>query len=344
MQLFKFTLMKRINLLFIAVVAALAAACGSAKSEKYVVAYVTGWGSDVIPDVSLMTHINYAFGHVNESFDGVLIQNEERFRLIVGLKEQKPELKVLLSIGGWGSGRFSEMAATPQTRAAFAADCKRIVDSYGIDGIDIDWEYPTSRAAGISASPEDTANYTLLMQAIREAIGPDKLLTYASVWSARYIDHKAVLPFVDFVNIMSYDMSPAGRGISSGLHNSALTGPGSTEAALKAHLDAGIPKDRITIGLPFYGRGKASEYEDYANYRQIDSSGFTVLWDDVALVPYFVNDAGEFVFNYENPRSMRLKCRFVVDADVLGAMYWDYGADDDNATLAKIVASYMLEQ
>ncbi len=336
--------MKRIHLHIIAVAAVLVAACGTSKTEKYVVAYVTGWGNDVIPDVSLMTHINYAFGHVNETFDGVIIQNEERFRLIAGLKEQKPELKVLLSIGGWGSGRFSEMAATARNRAAFAADCKRIIDSYGIDGIDIDWEYPTSRAAGISSSPDDTANYTLLMQAIREAIGKDKLLTYASVWSARFINHRDILPYVDFVNIMSYDMSPAGRGISSGLHNSALTGPGSTESALRAHLEAGIPKERITIGLPFYGRGKASEYEDYANYRQIDSSRFTVLWDDVALVPYFVNESGDFVFNYENPRSMRLKCQYVVESDVLGAMYWDYGADDDNATLAKIVASYMLEQ
>lgn len=334
-------IMKRYLLICLAVAIALAASCAP-KGEKIVVAYVTGWGSDVIPDVSKMTHINYAFGHVNETFDGVNIQNEERFRLIVGLKEQKPELKVLLSIGGWTSGRFSEMAATPETREAFAADCKRIIDTYGIDGVDIDWEYPTSSAAGISSSPDDTDNYTLLMEAIRKAIGPGKLLTYASVWNAKFIDHKAVLPTIDFVNIMAYDMRPAGLGISSALHNSELSGIASTETALKAHLDAGIPKEKLTIGLPFYGRGSAEKYADYVNYRDIDSTRHAVCWDEKAMVPYLTDENGEFVFNYENARSMRLKCQFVLDSDVLGAMYWDYGADSDEGTLRNIVAEYML--
>ena len=96
-----------------------------------------------------MTHINYAFGHVNESFDGVRIDNEERLKQIVDLKKQNPELKVLLSVGGWGSGRFSEMAANDEYRRAFAADCDRVVKEFALDGIDIDWEYPTSSMANI---------------------------------------------------------------------------------------------------------------------------------------------------------------------------------------------------
>ena len=75
--------------------------CGSVKSgeevvaasrdSKVVVAYVTSW-SEVMPDPQYMTHINYAFGHVNESFNGVKIDNEERLRQIVDLRKQKPEL------------------------------------------------------------------------------------------------------------------------------------------------------------------------------------------------------------------------------------------------------------
>jgi len=132
--------------------------CGSVKSgeevvaasrdSKVVVAYVTSW-SEVMPDPQYMTHINYAFGHVNESFNGVKIDNEERLRQIVDLRKQKPELKVLLSIGGWGSGRFSEMAANDEYRRAFAADCDRVVKEFALDGIDIDWEYPTSSMANI---------------------------------------------------------------------------------------------------------------------------------------------------------------------------------------------------
>jgi len=168
--------------------------CGSVKSgeevvaasrdSKVVVAYVTSW-SEVMPDPQYMTHINYAFGHVNESFNGVKIDNEERLRQIVDLRKQKPELKVLLSIGGWGSGRFSEMAANDEYRRAFAADCDRVVKEFALDGIDIDWEYPTSSMANISSSPDDTENFTLLMQDIRAAIGNEKELTLATVASAR---------------------------------------------------------------------------------------------------------------------------------------------------------------
>ena len=123
----------------------------SKEPARIVVAYVTSW-SDVMPDPSLVTHINYAFGHVNDTFDGVRIDNEPRLRSITALKLEAPELKVCLSIGGWGSGRFSEMAATENNRKAFALDCSRIMDEFNLDGIDMDWEYPTSSSAGISSS------------------------------------------------------------------------------------------------------------------------------------------------------------------------------------------------
>ena len=80
------------------------------------------------------------------------------------------------------------MAADSQKRHSFANDCQRVVKQFNLDGIDIDWEYPTSNAAGISASPEDTNNYTLLMRDIRKAIGNKQLLTLASVFNGNYID------------------------------------------------------------------------------------------------------------------------------------------------------------
>lgn len=156
--------MKKIKMMMAAALGVLVS-CGSVKSgeeaiaasrdSKVVVAYVTSW-SEVMPDPQYMTHINYAFGHVNESFNGVKIDNEERLKQIVDLKKQKPKLKVLLSIGGWGSGRFSEMAANDEYRRAFATDCDRVVKEFALDGIDIDWEYPTSSMANISSSPDDT--------------------------------------------------------------------------------------------------------------------------------------------------------------------------------------------
>ena len=88
---------------------------------KIIVSYVTSW-TDVMPDPTTMTHINYAFGHVNKTFDGVRIDNPDRLRQIVGLKEKNAGLKVLLSIGGWGSGGFSTMASRRHDRSNFVKD------------------------------------------------------------------------------------------------------------------------------------------------------------------------------------------------------------------------------
>lgn len=333
--------MKRILILLAS--AALAAGCGQADKaaapEKIVLAYVTGWGNPVIPDTGLMTHINYAFGHVNETFDGVNVQNPGRLAEIAALKEIKPSLKICLSIGGWGSGNFSEMASDAGRRRAFAEDCVRKVEEFGLDGIDIDWEYPTNGEAGISSSPDDTENFTLLMAELRKALGPDRLLTYASDDSAMFIDHKAVLPYVDFVNAMAYDMAKAPM-ISSALYESDNTTEFTADRSVRAHLEAGIPKDRLVMGLPFYGRGSAEKYSDYTNFRDIDTTDtrFTVKWDDKALVPYIADASGELVFNYENPHSIRLKCEYALENDLAGVMYWDYGADDDSSSLRKTVA------
>ena len=336
--------MKRILTFFAA--AALAVGCGSPEKtapEKIIVAYVTGYGRPVIPDTDLMTHINYAFGHVTGTFDGVTVQNPERLSALMELKKIKPELKIQLSIGGWTSGNFSEMASTPETRRAFAEDCLRLVEEYGLDGIDIDWEYPTSSVAGISSSPDDTENYTLLMAELREVLGPDRLLTYASDDSAMFIDHKAVLPYVDFVNVMAYDMGNA-PNMSSALYESENTTEFTADRAVRAHLEAGIPKEKLVMGLPFYGRGSAEKYADYIDFRNIDTTKaeFTVKWDDKALIPYITDGSGELVFNYENPHSIRLKCKYLLDNELLGAMYWDYGADDDNGSLSKVVAFEVL--
>ena len=87
------------------------------ESRYVVLAYVTSWGVST-PETSCLTHINYAFGHVADDNKGIRIDNEPRLQMIVGLKKEKPSLKVLLSVGGWGSSRFSEMAANDSTRTA----------------------------------------------------------------------------------------------------------------------------------------------------------------------------------------------------------------------------------
>ena len=325
--------------------------CGSVKSgeevvaasrdSKVVVAYVTSW-SEVMPDPQYMTHINYAFGHVNESFNGVKIDNEERLRQIVDLRKQKPELKVLLSIGGWGSGRFSEMAANDEYRRAFAADCDRVVKEFALDGIDIDWEYPTSSMANISSSPDDTENFTLLMQDIRASIGNEKELTLATVASARYIDFKAILPSVDFVNIMAYDMASAPKHHSA-LYPSGHSGDITSDGAVTAHLKAGVPPSKLVMGMPFYGRG-GDGYPSFQDYNKVGNTDtqYTEKWDEVAQVPYLADKNDTLVFGFENPRSLAIKCQYILDKDLLGGMYWDYSGDNEQGDLRRTVAENLL--
>jgi chitinase len=304
--------------------------------EKVVVAYVTSWTS-VLPDPTCITHINYAFGHVNNTFDGVRIDNEERLKTIVALKKQHPKLKVMLSIGGWGSGRFSEMAAEEVNRKKFAKDCLRVVNLFGLDGIDIDWEYPTSSAGNISSSPEDTGNFTLLMQDIRKAIGRKKLLTLATVASGKYIAFSDINPVVDFVNIMTYDSGNPPFHHAS-LFRSPMSGGTTCEEAVIAHVAAGMPIEKLVLGIPFYGRGNKKEINGFVDYKNlITLSDYEEKWDEVAKAPYLVNAEGEFVCTYETPASILLKCQFLKEKGMLGAMYWEYAGDTEDGVLRQAV-------
>lgn len=307
-------------------------------TDKIVVGYVTSWSShEVKPEY--VTHINYAFGHVQPTFRGVRIDNEERLRSVVALKRQASHLKVLLSIGGWGSGNFSEMAADADHRLAFAADCRRVVDEFGLDGIDIDWEFPTSSSAGISSSPDDTRNYNLMMRDIRQAIGNDKLLTLATVCSADYIDFEGIMPYVDFVNIMAYDMENPPKHNAPLYDSSKFRGWYNCDKAVQAHLAKGVPASKLVLGMPFYGHG-IDIYDNFTDFKNVKvPAGYTDCWDDEAKVPYVTDKDGRFVLSYDNARSIGLKCDYILEHGLLGAMFWDDGGDDNNHTLHKAIAN-----
>lgn len=305
---------------------------------RVIVAYVTSW-TDEIPDPSVMTHINYAFAHVNDTFDGMRVDNPERLKDIVALKAKNPALNVMVSVGGWGSGRFSEMASDDGRRMSFAEDCLRLVEEFGLDGIDIDWEYPTSDAAGISASPEDRENFNLLMRDLRSVLGPDRLLTLASSAYAEYIDFRSCMCYLDFVNVMTYDMADAPKHHSP-LYASENT-KGSCEGAVKAHVEAGVPVYRLVLGVPFYGRG--GEVMKSRDYKDIRPEGeFVEMWDDVAQAPYIADKDGNLVLGYDNPRSLTLKCGFIKENGLLGAMYWDYAGDNGSGDLQKTLSKELL--
>ena len=338
--------MKKLNAFLITLVLFCVSCSSDNASKQYlaaghqpeVIAYWMGRGP--LPDPTYVTIFNYAFGHVNDSFNGVRINNEESLMALSNLKKQKPDLKVVISIGGWGSGRFSEMAADENFRKSFVADCKRVVDQFNLDGVDLDWEYPTQTAGGrISSSPNDIDNFTKLMSEIREMIGKDKLLTFASVSTAQYVDFVAIEPIVDFVNIMTYDMGMPPRSHHNALFPSALTNEGaSCEESVDAHIKAGIPPHKLVLGMPFYGKPTSGPYPRFWEVR--NQREFAEQWDDVAKVPYLTRrnpetNETEFVYTYENPRSVALKCEWLKERGLRGAMYWEYSQDDYLGSLQK---------
>jgi chitinase len=326
-----------VNLILMSIIVSSCFAQTKVGTKKIALAYVTSWTS-IMPDPTYVTHINYAFGHVNSTFNGIRIDNENRLKRLVELKVKSPSLKILISIGGWGSGRFSEMAALDSNRNKFADDCLRVINTFNLDGIDIDWEYPTSGMAKISSSPDDTKNYTLLMNVIRKKIGKNKLLTLASVADAKYVDFKAIEPVVDFVNIMTYDMGNPPYH-HAGLYRSKYTSGISVDEAVTAHLNAGMPIHKLVLGIPFYGHGK-SGIANFIDYNEIVKlSGYKAQWDDLAKVPFLENDKGEFVCTYENPESIAIKCAYLLNRGMLGAMYWEYGGDTEDGILRKAVYS-----
>lgn len=321
--------------------------CGSAafaqdkdtESKHVVVAYVTSW-SRVMPNPFVMTHINYAFGHVNDTFDGVKIDNPERLKELLRLRRVNPDLKIMLSVGGWGSGRFSEMAADENLRMSFAKDCLRVVEEFPLDGIDIDWEYPGSSDAGISSSPEDWENFTLLMRDLRAVLGTDRLLTVASSAYAEYIDFASCMQYLDFVNVMTYDMANAPYHHCA-LYESEIADK-SSDGAVKAHINAGVPASQLVLGVPFYGRG-GTAFPRFVDYNDIKADDeFVEMWDETAQAPYLADKDGVLVLGYDNPKSLEIKCRYIKENGLLGGMYWEYSGDKENGELQKVLAHELL--
>ena len=310
-------------------------------SGTVIVGYAVYWENSM-PDPALLTHLNYAFALINNDFETLNIQKEGRLKLMVALKKQNPNLKVLLSIGGWGAGNFSEMAADEKHRKAFARNCLNAVTKYSLDGIDIDWEYPTSSSAGISSSPEDTKNFTLLMKDLRETLGNDRLLTMASASNAKYVDFKEAIPYMNFVNVMTYDMGHPPKH-NSALYRSSMSSESCDESVAR-HYTAGVPYEKMVLGIPFYGHGDGKAFEDYVDYKdiKIDQSKYSVLWDDAAKVPYVADATGKMVLNFDDERSVGLKAEYVQQKKLAGAMYWNIEADDASHTLGHAVASRLL--
>lgn len=310
-------------------------------SPKIALAYVEESRKGV-PDPFMFTHLIYAFADFNDACDGVEIKHPEKLQSIVDLKKQNPDLKVMIGIGGYKREGFSEMSGDKKRRKKFVRQIKHIVDSLGLDGVDLDWEFPTTTDGGHTASPKDDRNYATLAKDLRKALGKDKWLSYYSNNSGAFIDHKRMAPYVTYVNVSGYNLSVPTEG-KHGYHQSPLypsrkTGEWCVSKSIEKHIDLGIPKEKILMGIPFFGRGK-KPFPSFAECSQFDkyAGDLKPVWDNEAQAPYYADENGELLMGYDDERSIAAKFDFIRANGINGVFVWNYDSEYDDHRLGKTI-------
>ncbi|WP_051304523.1 glycoside hydrolase family 18 protein [Chitinilyticum litopenaei] len=285
------------------------------------------------------------------------------------LKKANPNLKVVISLGGWTWSKFFSDAALPANREAFVKSC---VDQFikgdvagadgkvvpglakGVfDGIDVDWEYPGSQGdAGNIVRAEDTQNFTALLQEFRKqlnAVDKNLLLTIAapapSSKTATIELNKIHAP-LNWINIMTYDFSGGWSSVTG--HTANLMGTkkdsGSVDGAVKDYLEAGVPANKIVVGVPFYGYGwEVAKTDNNGMYQPVKAKAKgkfeagTDKYDLVKAKPgkVFRDDAtksawkfdGKEVWTFDDAETMKLKTDFVKKNKLAGLMVWELSGD-----------------
>ncbi len=345
-----------------------AAMAATPPADYRIVGYVVD--NAPLPSVSAnkLDVINYAFAKLDPK-GGVVLPSPVADRTLasfVALRKVNPRLKVIVSIGGWGADYFSEAALTESSRRHVADGVVALLEKHDVDGVDLDWEYPTLPGPGISHRPEDKRNFSLLLETLRSRLdqlgakhgGRHYLLTIAAADGefVAGIELERASRSLDWINLMTYDfhnsLTPT-TGHHAGLHLSAVA-PADDRAGDKAvaqFLAAGVPAKKLNLGVAFYGRAfggvdpahdglqqKYAKYQDSPSWRElvasyIDKNGYVRHWDAKAEAPYLWNAATHTFVSYEDPESLRAKTAFVKAKGLGGVMYWEHSLDRNEELL-----------
>ncbi|XP_020296290.1 chitinase-3-like protein 1 isoform X1 [Pseudomyrmex gracilis] len=362
------------------VFAVLPALIFAADSEKKIVCYFGSWSVYRPPggkfDISyiepnLCTHLIYSFVGITTEGDVRVLDSwqdlpdnygKNGFGRFNKLREQSPETKTLIAIGGWneGSARYSEVVANPTIRAKFVRSVLDFVKKYNFDGFDVDWEYPNQRGG----KPEDVQNYISLLKELRTEFDKHGLILSAAVAAAETsaslsYDIAAISKHLHFINVMSYDFHGAWEKETG--HNAPLYARKSetghdlklnVDAAVHYWLESGCPPEKLILGVPFYGRtftladknqnslgapsagpGVAGPYTregGMLGYNEIceflKQGGWTIMRHKEHRVPYAYKD-NQWV-GYDDKTSLKEKTDYIKKLNLGGAMLWSIETDD----------------
>lgn len=345
------------------------------RPNKHVInGYVAGYRNTPIDisaiDANKLTHINYAFVNCLDSMAVLLNPKVDtvNFRLLNSLKKTNPNLQILISIGGWTRSKvFSDAVLTETSRRLFAKTSVDIIRDNKLDGIDIDWEYPGQRGDNNKFRPEDKQNFTLMFMELRRELdklgaetGKKYLLTAALGASQAFLDNTEMVKvgqILDYLYLMTYDFNGpngmAGHHTNLYSYNPNGSSP-SADQSIKNFIVAGVPANKLGIGVAFYGRAidvsnsenngllqprlrvtegttapSAGQAGGYTRLKEtaIDRNGYKRFWDKKAKAPYLFNPEKKVFITYDDERSVKLKSRYVKKNKLAGIFFWEYFAD-----------------
>lgn len=364
-----------------------------AQSSNRVVVYYTNW-SQYRPgeckftpqniQAQYMTHLNYAFAKIDTNnkvqpveWNDILDYAPGMYKQVNDIKLQYPHLKTLISIGGWTlSDAFPRMASSAASRSTFIQSAIQYARTHNFDGIDLDWEYPGF--AEHSGTPQDKVNFTSLLREFRQAINAENLpsgksrllLTIAAPAGESNFNNMELAhihAYLDWINLMTYDMHgswDAYTGVNSPLmHDSVPNGKFYIDYTVRAYLAAGVPADKLVLGMPTYGRsygtassnlpnspltspwnanppkgrctGEAGFISFYEMNELLNNNTYTSAWDANTETPYAYDGNGNWI-SYDNEVSIGRKLEYLKNKNLGGAMVWAMDLDDKYALIGQI--------
>ncbi len=298
-----------------------------------------------------LTHICHAFIWPDSSGNLVVDKNFLYPDLIS--EAHKHGVKVLISLGGWGHDKgFRPTAADPGLRKNFIDQLVKFCADNNYDGADVDWEYPVKK---------DNKNLVALVSEMRSAFNKAgiKYLTMA-LPSEDYrngFDVKDLEKYVDWFGIMTYDFHGQWSnhsGHNSPLYSSPLDSCGSVDGSVDYYIGKGVPRDKLCIGMAFYGQvfnsnllyspnkgGANTLYFDISGY---EINGWNYKWDPVSKTPYLEDPKGEKTISFDDQYSIKRKCFYILDNDLKGAIVWALGQDFDGygQPLLETIGRYLM--
>ncbi|EJD03133.1 glycoside hydrolase family 18 protein [Fomitiporia mediterranea MF3/22] len=340
---------------------------------KYSVGYFVNWGiygrkfpPQKIP-VEDLTHILYAFADVRpdsgvvhitdvwadkdihypgDSWDESGNNLYGNFKALFKLKQQNRHLKTLLSIGGWTySPHFHPVVVSEMARQNFVQSAVHLMESLGLDGLDIDYEYPSNAY--------QANGYVTLLKELREALDARSqvrgtnhkfLLTIAAPCGPE--NYKMLRigdmdKYLDFWNLMAYDY--AGSWGTTADHQANVYGGGvNSNDAVQWYIQHGVPRHKIILGIPLYGRsfmntegpgkpfsgiGPGSWEAGVYDYRALPLPDTFVFRDEKAIASWSIDYQKREMVSFDSEEIGKWKGEWIKTEGLGGSMFWELSGD-----------------